>query len=763
MRVSFLHILLPVVFVCSCRAAEPCPGGDRIFPVIPCPEKVRLHHGFFNAEDASWWIAPGVDSLGREAIQRLWGDRGCMAGCRKDASVIFELDRRIPFEHYRLSVDHDGISVKAPELHGFIYAVQTLRQLLPAVPCCTVEDGPRFSYRGMHLDVSRHFFTVEEVKRYIDILELHKLNVLHLHLTDDQGWRLEIKKYPLLVQEGSAGQYYSGEDIREIVQYAQARGITVIPEIDMPGHMLGALAAYPHLGCTGGPYAIWNGRWGISDDVLCPGKETTYSFVKGVLDEVMELFPSQYIHIGGDECPKVRWESCADCSAMAAALALEDDGEFTAGQYLQSYFMQQVQDYLALHGRKAIGWDEILEGGVSDGVTVMSWRGTEGGIKAAESGHDAIMTPWQNMYFDYRQGTDDGEPGAGRYLPIEQVYSYEPVPDSLTADVARHIIGVQANLWTEHVHDGKTLEYMLLPRLAALSEVQWCGRDAKDYRRFLGNLDRMLEMYGESGYGYCPAVRGVTASVHKSGHSFMVDLSTAGDVPVYYTLDGSEPYAVADRPDNAVAGDDAVTEGWHEYVPADMALLYDAPVEISHGCTFRAAVLRDGKPLGTEIVFREHKAFGKDVILNIPPHPSYSSNALEGLTDGIHGDAHTVASGKWSGWQSPVDVTIDMGESHERYSRVEISYYVDKPGHYFGPSDLSVSLSDDGVSFEEVACVEYEAEGQDVPDGIRTYALDFPGTDARYVRVRSCNPVLPEWHPAAGFYAFLIVDEIVVL
>ena len=349
------------------------------------------------------------------------------------------------------------------------------------------------------------------------------MNTLHWHLTDDQGWRIEIKKYPKLTEIGAYrdktlighlnddkgydytryGGFYTQDDIREVVEYAASKGVTVIPEVDLPGHMLAALAAYPEYGCTGGPYEVW-GRWGVSEDVLCAGKEETFEFLEGVLTEVMELFPSEYIHIGGDESPKVRWEKCPACQARIKELGLKDGEKYSAEHYLQSYVTARVERFLNSHGRKIIGWDEILEGDLAPGATVMSWRGVEGGLQAAKLGHDAIMTPSTHFYFDYCQSdTPENEPlGIGGYIPVEKCYSYEPFTPEMTDDEKGHILGVQANLWTEYIKTTDHLEYMLLPRAAALSEVQWCLPENKSYERFLKSMKHYAEIYDALGYNY---------------------------------------------------------------------------------------------------------------------------------------------------------------------------------------------------------------------------------------------------------------------
>lgn len=416
-------------------------------------------------------------------------------------------------EGYKLVVDEKGVSLTAASGAGLFYGIQTLLQLIPengkTVPYVTITDQPRFAYRGLHLDVSRHMFPAEFVKKYIDLLAHHKLNRFHWHLTEDQGWRIEIKKYPKL-QEIAAyrketvigharnadpknpkdfdgkryGGYYTQEEVKDIIKYAADRYVTIIPEIEMPGHALAALSAYPELGCTGGPYQAAT-TFGVFDDVFCAGKEETFTFLEGVLDEVVTLFPSKYIHIGGDECPKAKWETCPHCKKRMKAENRKNTHE------LQSYFIQRVEKYLNSKDRQIIGWDEILEGGLAPNATVMSWRGEEGGIAAAKQGHDVIMTPTGWCYFDYYQDTTaENEPLAiGGYLPVSKVYSYEPIPAVLTADEAKHILGVQANLWTEYIPTPEHVEYMMYPRACAIAEVAWSPKENRNYEDFLTRLD----------------------------------------------------------------------------------------------------------------------------------------------------------------------------------------------------------------------------------------------------------------------------------
>ena len=503
--------------------------------------------------------------------------------------------------------------------------------------------------------------------------------------------------------------------------------------------MLAALTAYPELGCTGGPYEVW-GRWGVADDVLCPGREKTFEFLEGVLTEVMELFPSEYIHIGGDECPKVRWEKCPRCQAKIRQLGLKDDGEHTAEHYLQSYVTDRIGKFLAQHGRRIIGWDEILEGRAPSDAVVMSWRGSEGGIAAAKLGHDVIMTPNSHFYFDYYQSLDtDAEPfGIGGYIPMEQVYSYDPAFPELTPEQQKHILGVQANLWTEYVLSDEHLEYMLLPRLAALSEVQWCLPETKDWNRFIGSF-RMDKIYSQLGCEFAKHIFGVTASyaVDPEKGGVVMTLTTQGGAPIRYTLDGSDPTASSP--------------------------LYKAPVTIGESCTFKAAALREG--MQTPVYTRKfdfNKATGRRIALNAAPTLKYTYGGASLLVDGYRGGP-VYSNGAWIGFlNEPLDVTIDM-QGAKPYSAVTVESLVEKGEWVFPPSSVGVYLSDDGREFTEAALMSVPQETAGSPDGVKPFKVLFPETSARYLRVvaRTVDPI-PAWHGAAGQKAHMFVDEIIV-
>lgn len=431
-------------------------------------------------------------------------------------------------EGYRITVTSKNIEIAGKTPAGVFHGIQSLRKSLPVgqtttvnMPAAQIVSNPRFGYRGMHLDCVRHFFDAETVKRYLDIMALHGMNRLHWHLTDDQGWRIEIKKYPRLTEVGGwrkgtvlghnspvndgirYGGYYTQDEIRDIVQYATARFITIIPEVDMPGHMLGALAAYPELGCTGGPYEVWC-QWGVADDILCVGQDKTLQFVKDVLDEVMQLFPGEYIHIGGDESPRVRWQQCPRCQQRIKDLGLTAHGKQSVEALLQGWFTTQMQQYLAAHGRHIIGWDELLGCDVDTTATIMSWRGAEPGAEGAKLGHDVIMTPVGPLYFDYYQTKDTwNEPTAfGGCNTLKKVYDFDPVAADLPAGMRHHILGAQANVWTEYITCEPQIQYQILPRMAALAEVQWMEPAAKDYQDFKARLPHLVDIYKHYGWTY---------------------------------------------------------------------------------------------------------------------------------------------------------------------------------------------------------------------------------------------------------------------
>ena len=551
------------IFLVAAAVSSCCVKVVEKVNLVPYPQNVEITCGSFDVEDADVRYYKGADEKLVALAERFASQLDIVAGedhkvkvGKKAGSINLILDESLAEEAYELNVGRISVNIKASSLRGFNWGIQTLKQLMPVqiygkveapdvdwiVPCCNISDAPRFGYRGLLIDEGRHFFGMDAIKDVLDVMEIHKLNTLHWHLTEDQGWRIEIKKYPLLTEIGSIrketlvghlrrsneydgtpygeGMWYSQEQIREIVEYAAARGIEIVPEIDLPGHMTAALAAYSHLGCTGGPYEVFT-KWGVTYDVLCIGKETTMEFVKDVLAEVCDLFPSEYIHIGGDECPKVRWAKCPHCQNKIKELGIKGNEKHSAEHFLQSYVTAEAEKYLNSRGRRLIGWDEILEGEIAPDAIVMSWRGTKGGEAAVKLGHDVIMTPYHYLYIDYYQSKDQAsEPLAiGGYVPVEKCYSFEPFTDEMTPEQREHIIGVQANLWTEYIGTQDYLEYMLLPRLAAVSEVQWCAPENKIWERFLDSADEVLKIYETAGYNHAKHILEVQQEVQQQNQN----------------------------------------------------------------------------------------------------------------------------------------------------------------------------------------------------------------------------------------------------
>lgn len=500
-------------------------------PLIPQPSTIEMRKGNFviNKEtviqaDATMFEAQYL----QQAIKEQTGFELKIVPTAvkpNKISLIHSVDSYLSKEGYGILVANKNIAIYAENPEGYFYGIQTLLQLIPSdkmkkaeIPCLLITDNPKYAWRGMHLDCARHFFEVDFVKKYIDYLAMYKFNTFHWHLTDDQGWRIEIRQYPKLTEIGAwrngsmvghysdqkydtirYGGFYTQQQIKEVVAYAAQRHITVVPEIEMPGHAVAALAAYPQYSCTGGPFEVGK-QWGVLDDVFCP-KEETFTFLQNVLTEVIALFPSQYIHIGGDECPKTRWKACPHCQALIKEKGLKDEHE------LQSYFVQRIEKFVNGKGRKIIGWDEILEGGLAPNAAVMSWRGTEGGIAAAKQKHYVVMTPVSHCYFDYYQGDPKKEPlSIGGFTPIEKVYSLNPIPAELSKEESKYILGAQANLWTEYIKTPKQVEYMVFPRMMALSEVVWGTSNPGRYDDFKNRLISRFKMLDAKGINYSKAV-----------------------------------------------------------------------------------------------------------------------------------------------------------------------------------------------------------------------------------------------------------------
>ena len=519
-------------------------AGDSIPAIIPRPAQVTVRSGAFTLKAGTVIVTDrALRGLGERLADDLFPATGLRLAVRTVApagteAISIRLDSslaRLGDEGYRLDASPSRVAIRAYRAAGAFYGIETLRQLLPPaifrqaamtgvtwrIPAVAIEDVPRFAWRGVLLDVARHFMPKEFVKKYIDLAALHKLNRFHWHLTDDQGWRLEIKQYPRLTQVGAwrrqtligrpdqdstkwrfdgqpHGGFYTQDDVREIVAYARARFVTIVPEIEMPGHSQAAIAAYPELGNRGDTLPVWT-RWGVDENILNPG-DATIQFEQNVLTEVMALFPDRWVHVGGDEAPKTQWKASPLAQARMRQLGLKSEDE------LQSWFTRRMDEFLTAHGRRLVGWDEILEGGLAPNAVVMSWRGVDGGIAAARAGHDVVMAPGSHTYLDHYQSADTiAEPLAiGGFLPLDTVYAFEPVPPDLTTGEARYVLGAQGQLWTEYVPDPKRAEYMVFPRLCALAEVLWTPREGRDYADFTRRLATHLERLAVLDVNYRP-------------------------------------------------------------------------------------------------------------------------------------------------------------------------------------------------------------------------------------------------------------------
>lgn len=772
-----LGLLLGGALIASCSQKELVTADYQVIPLPLQISDVSMSSSFLLKDGVKVVYPEGNDMMRKNAellvdyVKRQTGILlEAQAGTAADGAICLALGLENPnAEAYRMKVDGKGVQITGASEAGVFYGIQTFRKSLSALenvnvqlPAVEINDAPRFAYRGMHLDVARHFYSLDEVKEYIDMMALHNMNRFHWHLTDDQGWRIEIKKYPKLMSVASQrsetlvgrygsgkydgtpyGGYYTQEQIKEVIAYAADRHIVVIPEIDLPGHMQAAITAYPELGCTGGPYEVRT-TWGISDDVLCIGNEKSMEFVKDVLAEVAELFPSEYIHVGGDECPKVRWAKCPKCQALIKKLGLKSDANHTKEERLQSYVITEAEKFLNSKGKRIIGWTEILEGGLSPNATLMSWIGEAGGIEAARQHHDVIMTPNTYLYFDYYQASDvEKEPLAiGGYLPMEKVYSYEPMPSSLSPEEQQYIKGVQANLWTEYIPTFSQAQYMVLPRMAALAETQWSDGAKKDYQNFLKRMPRLTMIYDCYKWNYAKHIFDVNVSIKPApeAKALEVTLSTIPGNDIYYTLDGSEPTADSQK--------------------------YTEPFFLKNSTVLKAVAVQTQPAYKLSNVVTDtietHKAFMKPLTLLHENQKRFTPNGPNVLVDGRKG-GQTRDSGGWVAMLGKdLEAVIDLEEMTE-VSSVSIHTFVHKSDWIFDTRAYSVSVSEDGKTYKEVAAETYPVMKETDADGIKLYTLTFSPVKTRYVKVKVASEhAMPSWHGGKGKPGHLFVDEIIV-
>ncbi|MFC5194571.1 beta-N-acetylhexosaminidase [Bizionia hallyeonensis] len=745
-------VFVSVIFSCSNKTLEP-----TLQQIIPIPLNQTMEPGYFILSNDTGLNFEEEFSVAGNFLKD-YIESGSAFKLNQGNDIVFEKDETITNEEgYTLNVSSNRILIKAKTGKGAFYAVQSLRQLFPVglennsfsdaeiiVQNISIQDEPKFVYRGMHLDVGRHMFSVNFIKKYIDALALLKMNTFHWHLTEDQGWRIEIKKYPKL-QEIAAyrdetlighyntqpqkfdgkryGGFYTQEEIKDIVAYATARFVTVIPEIELPGHSQAAIAAYPELGCTGEQVKVAT-KGGVFENIYCP-KEETFTFLEDVFDEVLELFPSTYIHIGGDEAPKTRWKNCDHCQALIKKEGLKDEHE------LQSYFISRIEKYLNSKGRQIIGWDEILEGGLAPNATVMSWRGFEGAIEAAKQGHDVILTPGSHAYFDHYQSENKDEPVAiGGFLPLEKVYSLNPIPDELTEEQAKYVLGAQGNVWTEYIPTPEKVEYMVFPRILALTEVVWSGPENRDYKEFVSRVENFHKRMDALDINYANHLYEIEGNMVTDGNEAVYELKTAtAGKEIHYTLDGSEPTINSE--------------------------IYKTGIPITKSENIKAIIFANEKPLGTTYnqTINWHKALGHIITLDVHPHHAYTGSGSGGLVNGISGSNERYGDKEWLGfWGENVEITIDLGAETD-ISSISTRFHNGNGQWIYAPEKIEIELDNNQI---------FEVDVPTSESLLAPVSFEQQAT-TQFLKLRISNyGIIPEGKQGAGNPAWTFIDEIIV-
>jgi hexosaminidase len=748
-------------------------NAQKDITIIPKPANVEVKEGKFQFSKNTQFVVKG-DSQ-KEIATGLIAKFETAAGWKpqivaktpKSNYIQFKVDKNLNREGYKLDVSTKGIVITAKENAGFIYGLESIRQLLPTaieskaivsnvkweIPNVSITDEPRFQWRGLMLDLSRHFFDKSYIEKTIDRLAMLKMNVLHLHLVDDQGWRIEIKKYPKLTEvgawrvdqenvpwnarlstnpdeKGTYGGFLTQEELKEIIKYATAKNVEIIPEIEMPAHVSSAIASYPELACFNQRIGVPSGGlWPITD-IYCAGKESTFEFLQNVLDEVIEMFPSKYIHIGGDEATKTNWEKCSLCQKRMHDEGLKDVHE------LQSYFVKRMEKYINAKGKKLIGWDEILEGGLAPDATVMSWRGTEGGVEATKQGHDVVMTPGSHCYFDHYQGPQNVEPIAiGGYTPISKVYEFDPVVDTMTSEQAKHVLGGQANLWSEYIPTTHQSEYMIFPRIVAMAEVLWSTKATRNWNNFTTRLPSLFERYDYLGINYSKSAYLVTASYKSDLENKQVRVALKSEFP---NVDFRYVFGHTNISDNAIKYTDTI---------------------IVKGTTIvKASLFKDDKPVGN--IFTDtiqfHKAVGKKVTFKTPFNSNYKGDGPLSLVNIIRGtkDFH---DGQWQAWLvDDMEVVIDL-EKEQMIQQVTVGSLENKGSGIYFPTEIKAFVSNDGITYKEVGKVDHPfAINSD--SELKDFTINFKITNARYVKVIAANLK----KSPRGDSSFMFFDEILI-
>ncbi len=722
----------------------------NVHNLIPTPRQLEVVPGFFTLQKNTIIFASNTAKKEASYLQKtLEGSIDFeikLAIGQKEPSegiYLYTTSKNQKDESYELAITKQKIIIRGSST-GIIRGIQTLRQLLGAdfylkqkrsswkLPCVTIKDSPYFQHRGLLLDCCRHFFDKKTVKKYIDLLALYKMNVLHWHLTEDQGWRLAIDKYPKLTEIAAwrkekggeiYGGFYSKADVREIVAYAQERAVTIIPEIEIPGHSQAAIAAYPHLSCKGQPVEVAN-SWGVFKEIYCAGKDSVFVFLEDVLTEVMDLFPSEYIHIGGDEAPKYRWEHCEKCKKRMKDEGLQDEQE------LQSYFIGRIEDFLNENGRKLIGWDEILEGGLSKNATVQSWRGMDGGIEAAKSGHQAIMSPTSHCYFDYDLKSID----------LEKVYRFDPIPPDLPKELKNFILGGECNMWTERVPDEQSLDSKVFPRMLAMSEVLWCYPETRDYSKFYQRVQFQYPLLHNLGVNYGDENIPAAINVTIDNNEVLINVIPGNEslkLKYQWICDTCEAKTFVDLPSN---------------------------LKLDQSGDLVVQAYKNKQKYGKEIIqpFVQHLALGSHVDYHSQYEKWYTAGGDLGLVDGRLGTLD-FRDGNWQGFLGDdLEVIVDLGETKE-IKWVQSNFFQYNNSWIFLPVEVVYQVSFDGKKFVDLGMAKPDKPAEERGKFISRFIVDTKPVQARYVKLRAKNiKTVPPWHEAAGSRAWLFMDEIIV-
>ena len=723
-----IRYLFFLLLLLSCQDKQIVVSNPTI---IPKPVKMILNEGFYNWSSNTQIISDSLFVSEKKYFQKLFS----IQDVKEKNTVYFKKNNLLLKEEYFLKILENQIVIEASSPNGIMHGIQSLRQIVPinenisskkiSINCLEIHDFPRFKWRGLLLDCCRHFMQKDFVKRYIDLLAFHKMNILHWHLTEDQGWRIEIEKYPKLTEIGAwrenkdgekYGGFYTKKDIKEIVLYAENRGIEIIPEIELPGHSVAAIASYPHLSCTGDSIKVET-DWGVFKDIYCAGNDSVFTFLEDVLEEVIELFPSKYIHIGGDEAPKYHWENCSKCQKRIINNNLKDEHE------LQSYFIKRISNFLKTKNKVLIGWDEIIEGGIPENAIIQSWRGMEGGIVAAKNQNQAIMSPTSHCYFDYDLDAID----------LEKVYSFEPIPKELSQSESKFIIGGECNMWSERAPQ-ELIDSKVFPRILAMSEVLWSEKE-KDYIEFSNRIEKHYPKLDKLGVNYGYEKTPIKFNSTFKENEFIVSIEKGNSkMNLEYNVNN---------------------QGWKDYL-VPLKFKKNTNLIVKEKNSKRKVVATKN------LEFNFHKGLDKKTIYKTNYNPSYQADKEKTLVNGIAGSKHNFRDGQWQGFYgTDIDVIIDLGEK-TKFSELSSSYFQYHLSWILLPKSIEYLISDNGETFSRIFYKDQICNP--MQEGKFKEQFSYHGEQsAKYVRLKAKNyGTLPKQHPAAGSNSWVFIDEFII-